>query len=431
MRNREPLSKHEREYLYLRKQAGASHAEVAKELGCSSETIRKRWQSYRRKQADKKRGRPLLGILSTFPAEISQKAIEFKTNHPHWGPANVLLELRNHFGDTQMRLPSPSRLSALFKVRCPQAIQQRRKHPKPAAPPSLVRHVHQRWQIDAKEDIRLENGEIASILNIRDPTGAIMIASQAFLTTLTQTTYRKITFPEIQNTLRLAFAEWGRPAEIQTDHETVFAGPIQSDFPMPFTLWLIGLGIRHQLSRSRCPTDQAHVERNHRTMKEMCWVDQPPKDLVDFQWQLDQTRYRYNWKFPSHAANCQGQPPLVHNPQAVSSGRPYQILSELDLFDLPLVDNYLSQFCWIRKLDVNGVAWLGNQVYYLGKTHKSQFLSIRFEPENRSFAFSDTNGNLIKNLLAKGLSKEDLTGLIPSPIQLGLPLQLTLPWVGV
>ena len=432
MRNREPLSQIEREYIYLRKQAGASHAEVAKELGCSPETIRKRWKAYRREKADTKRGRPRSGILSTYPDEISHKAIEIKMAHPHWGPANVLLELHSNFGDTQIRLPSSSRLSALFKAQCPQVIQHRRKHPEPAGPPSPILYVHQCWQIDAKENIRLENNEIASIMNIRDPAGALMIASQAFQTTLTDTTYRKITFLEIQNTLRLAFAEWGRPAEIQTDLETVFAGPIQSDFPMPFTLWLRGLGINHRLSRNRRPTDQAHVERNHRTMGDMSWKDQHPKGLVDFQCQLDQTRHRYNWRFPSHAANCQGQPPLVHDPQAIFSGRPYHILGELDLFDLSLVDVFLSQFSWTRKLDVNGVAWLGNQIYYLGKSRKSQSVSICFEPGDLNFAFHDKKGTLIGVLPAKGLSKEDITGLISTPmIRSSFQLQLTLPWVGV
>jgi hypothetical protein len=431
MGKRHPLDLSEKELLYRRKQEGVSHAEVAHEIGCAPETVRKHWRAYRRELTKRKRGRPASGLLSTYPPEVVQKAVELKQAHPHWGPANVLLELRKHFGDSPASLPSPSRMSALFKARCPKAVQ---RHGKPAGaspPPPVARQVHQCWQIDAKEAIKLKDGEVASYLDIRDPVSAVMIASQAFLTTLTPTTHRKITFREIQVALRLAFSNWGRPAEIQTDHEDVYAGAHQSDFPMPFTLWLLGLGIRHCFSRDRCPTDQPHIERNHRTLGDMSWKDQPPQDLADFQQQLDTCRTRYNQEFPSHASDCQGQAPLVRHPQAVFSGRPYQTSSEWDAFDMTAVDQYLAQFRWVRKADSQGVAFVGNHPYVLGKKYKCQSVLVRFHPEQRCFSFETEQAELIKNLPAVGLEKSDFTGLIPLPHQIGLPVQLTLPWVGV
>lgn len=428
MEKRAPLSLAEKDYLYRRKQAGASHAEVAQELHCARETVRKKWQAFRRGQPQPKRGRPSLGILSTYPAEISQKAIEIKKAHACWGPANVLLELQSYFGERYPSLPSPSRLSALFKAQCPQAVQSHQpSQPPEHPPPVVVARVHQRWQLDAKEKIHLGDGEFASLLEIRDPVGALMIASQAFLTTLTPSTYRKLTWPEIQASLRQAFSQWGRPAEIQTDHEDVYAGANRSDFPMPFTLWLVGLGIRHVFSRSRRPTDQPQIERNHRTLAELTWKNQPPTDLENLQRQLEAGRARYNQRYPAQAANCQGLPPLVRHPQAVHSGRPYQVQSELALFDLQAVDHYLAQFCWVRKVDQNGILYLGNLRYYLGKGHPSQAVKIRFQPERRAFRFETEAGEWIKTLPAKGLEKADLTGLIPGGCFAKTPLQLTLP----
>lgn len=431
MVKRQPIDLAEKEYIYLRKMGGASHAKVAQELGCSSETIRKHWRAYRRGFVKRKRGRPASGVLSTYPAEISQKAIELKRDHPHWGPANVLLELHRYFRESHASLPSPSRLSVLFKAQCPEAVQRYTKPKGPPPPPLPTRQVHQCWQIDAKECIKLGDGEIASLLEIRDPVSALMIASQAFLTTHTPGTYRKIALEEVRSTLRQAFSEWGRPAEIQTDHEGVYAGSNQSDFPTIFTLWLVGLGIHHLFSRDRRPTDQSHIERNHRTIGDMSWKDQPPRDLVDLQQQLDACRLRYNLEFPSHASDCQGQPPLVCHPQAVCSGRPYQLQSEWNLFDLPAVDQYLAQFQWVRKADANGVSFLGNHPYYLGRKYKQQCVFVRFLPEERSFSFHSEQGEWIKTLPATGLDKSDLSALTPQLLELEFAFQLTLPLVGV
>lgn len=428
MSTRQPLSAPEKEFLYRRKQAGASHAEVARELGCARETVRKHWQAYRRDRQPRKRGRPARGILSSYPVEVADRAVALKQAHPHHGPANILLDLRQQYAG---RLPSPSRLSALFKARCPQAVQPWKRRPRPAAPPPLTIQAHQRWQVDAKEKIRLRSGDFASILDVRDPAGALMIAAQAFETTLTASTYRKLTLAEIQATLRTAFEAWGRPAEIQTDHENVYAGANQSDFPMPFTLWLVGLGIQHYFSRERCPTDQPQIERNHRTLAEMSWKDQPPTDLADLQQQLDTCRTRYNQQFPAHAADCQGQPPLVCHPQATTSGRPYARVWEAQLFNLDLVDQYLAQARWVRKADLHGVVFLGNRPYCLGKGCKGQRVRIQFLPADRCFHFQTEPGEPIAVLPAQGLDESDLIGPDLDPVPLALPLQLPLPWVGV
>ena len=57
----------------------------------------------------------------------------------------------------------------------------------------------------------------------------------------------------------------------------------EADFPSQFTLWLVGLGIRHIPSRDRRPTDQGHIERNHRTLAEMSWADSHFADVAQLQ----------------------------------------------------------------------------------------------------------------------------------------------------
>jgi len=427
---RPPLTRAEQEELIQRKHAGASHAAVAQALHCAPETVRKHWKRLRHGLIRRKRGRPARGILSTYPELIRQTALSLKTRHPHWGPANVLIALRKQPALLGERLPSGSRLSALFKADCPEAVQShqpRKGSGRRAVKPAVA---HQRWQIDTKEKIRLGDGELASSLEIRDPVSAVMIAAQAFLTTRTPHTCRKLSLDEIRSSLRWAFGTWGQPVQIQTDHEDVYAGAPQSDFPMPFTLWLVGLGIEHVFSRRNRPTDQPHIERNHRTLGDLSWKDQPPRDLADLQAQLDTDCARYNQEYPAHAADCQGQPPLVRHPEAVYSGRPFPLGSEWTTFSLERVDHYLAQFHWVRKVDSNGCVFLGDQRYSLGRTYRSQRVSAHYVPAQRAFRFDTEQGAWIKTLPAKGLEKTDLTGLIPQDLPVGVVVQLTLPWGG-
>lgn len=425
---RPSLTQAERDYLIQRKQAGASHAEVAQELRCAPETVRKQWKNFRRGNTRRKRGRPASGILSTYPEPIRQAALSLKTSHPHWGPANVLIELHKHPELIGQRLPSVSRLSALFKRHCPEAVQSHLPRKGSATQAIKPAVAHQRWQIDTKEKVCLGDGELASILEIRDPVSAVMIAAQAFLTTSTPNTCRKLSLDEIRNTLREAFGKWGKPVQIQTDHEDVYAGAPQSDFPMPFRLWLVGLGIEHVLSRRNRPTDQPHIERNHRTLGDLSWKDQPSRDLAELQNHLDADCNRYNQEYPAQAADCQGQPPLVRHPEAIYSGRPFPAGSEWAVFSLERVDHYLAQFHWVRKVDVNGCIFLGHHRYSLGRAYQSQQVSVHYVPEKRAVRFDTQQGAWIKTLPAKGLEKSDLTGLIPQELPAGVVVQLPLPW---
>ena len=425
---RPSLTQAERDYLIQHKQAGASHREVAQELHCAPETVRKQWKHFRAGNTRRRRGRPVGGILSTYPELMRQMALSLKMSHPHWGPANVLIELRKHPELGSQRLPSVSRLSALFKRHCPEAVQShlpRKGSATQAVKPAVA---HQRWQIDTKEKIRLGDGELASILEIRDPVSALMVAAQAFLTTRTSTTCRKLGLDEIRATLRWAFATWGKPVQIQTDHEDVYAGAPQSDFPTLFTLGLVGLGIEHVLSRRNRPTDQPHIERNHRTLGDLGWKDHPPANLPDLQAQLDADCARYNQEYPAQAADCQGQPPLVRHPEALHSGRPYSAECEWISFSLESVDHYLARLTWVRKVDVNGCLFLGDHRYSLGRVYRSQRVSARFVPEQRAFCFETEQGAWIKTIPAKGLEKSDLTGLIPQELPVGWAVQLSLPW---
>jgi transposase-like protein len=425
-----PLSEAEKGLISQRKEQGNSLQKIAEELACAYETVRKWWHCQRDHRALRQRGRPKQGVLSTFPAQVIAEAIAIKQAHPHWGPPNVKVELRKRLSEPGLDLPSDARLSVLFKMECPQAVQSRVRRAYPEKSSGQVRQPHIRWQIDAKEAVRIGENDFANILDVRDPAGALMIASQAFLTT-SKKHWRELTMTEIQNTLRQAFHTWGKPLEIQTDRETVYVGSSDHNFPSPFTLWLVGLGIKHIVSRSHRPTDQAQVERNHRTLADMAWIDQHYDHLSQLQAALDDHCQRYNECLPVEAAGCHGQPPLAVHPEARFSGRPYHLALEWQQFDMRRVDQYLSQYVWVRQVTGNGVVSFGAQHYYVGRAYIGQRISGQFIPETRSFRFQTADGTLIRELPAKRLDKGDILGFIPVEETLPVGYQFPLPFVGV
>ena len=74
-----------------------------------------------------------------------------------------------------------------------------------------------------------------------------------------------------------------------------------------FTLWLVGLGIEHIVSRSRHPTDQPHVERSHRTLKERTLENQEFESAEALQKQVDADWQELNAACPSRAPGCGGR----------------------------------------------------------------------------------------------------------------------------
>jgi len=423
-----PLTLAEKQIIREKKNGGVSLRQISIELRCSFQTVRKWWRILRDQRPVRQRGRPKRGALSTYPLRISEKAVEVKKAHPHWGPEMVKLELKKAFGLSDQDLPSAARLSVLFKQRCPEAVQLREPRMLPPPEPK-VGFVHQRWQMDAKEGIPI-GAERVNVQEIREVYSGLMIASQAFVTT-TPTRWRRLNRAEHQQVLRQAFSLWGLPSELQTDNDGEFVNPHDRSFPSPFTLWLVGLGVTHVLSRPHRPTDQPQVERNHRTQGDFVWKDQTFEQVAQFQQALDDHCQLYNHQFPSQSAHCHGVPPLVAFPTARTTGRPYHPDLEWEMFDLDRVDAFLAGFIWTRNVAKNGMVYLGDQYYYVGYKKKSQPIAIRFVPASRSFHFQAADGSDFIDLPALGLEKEHLIGSIPAhiPIQLGFQYALPLPGV--
>lgn len=425
----------EREQIYQQKQSGQTIPQIAQALGLSTACVRKWWRRGRDEGLmgllGRKRGRPVCGILSKFSAEVRRGSVKLKREHKRWGANRVLLEMRNDPALSILSLPSRSRLYPYFRQECPDCISVWTQHIKVPVP-ALATAVHEVWQVDHQEGHYLRDGSIATVCNIRDPYGAVMIASQAF-SVKTKLHWRKLTWEEVRQVLRTGFTEWHTlPDSVLTDNEMGLGGNPNDPFPSWLSLYLAGLGIRHNFIRSHRPTDQPQVERNHRTLDGLTDDEHSRQDLLHFQQALNQERCLYNHQFPSRASDCNGLPPLQAHPALLRPRRLFQPEWEVLLFDLQRVYDFLAAFTFERKVNRNGQVTLKGHHYTVGLAHKEKTICVRLDACTQEWVFfvrdeQDQEQELNRRKLF-GIDFEALTGLVRAQDISSLPtIQLTLP----
>jgi len=433
MPNRPPLTPAERQQIYRAKLRGCTRAEIAAELNCSVETVGKWWRLAREQGRSAlaiiRRGRPATGILSHFAPSLIAQALSLKRANPRWGPARVLVELQQDPALQDLALPSRSRLAVLFKTECPECVGLRRPKAKPssASRPPAPSAVHECWQLDMQEGIRLLDGRIATICTLRDVVGAAILAAQAFDVTSSRR-YRKLNWQEVRGVIRSAATRWETlPDALQTDNEVCLAGQPTDQAPSHLTLWLRGLGVLHQFSRPRQPTDQAQIERTHRTLDNFTGLLDGLADLSNLQVRLDAEREQYNALFPSRASDCAGRPPLSAHPELCQPRRRYRPEWEQQLFNEQQVYDYLASFSLERKVSQVGQIQLGGRSLGVGRAYAGQTLTICCDPSARQWLVRSDNGLVVAQLPIQGFDRASLTG-IPDETLLELPpIQLTLP----
>jgi transposase len=433
--NQKKLTQAEREQIYLLKRTGQTFPQIAQALDISPACVRKWWRRGRDQGMlgllERKRGRPIAGALSTFSPQVRETSLKLKREHKRWGANRVLIELQKDPALSGLALPGRNRLYAFFHQECPECLSIWTHH-KEVPPTPDATAVHEEWQVDHQEGHRLLDGSIATVCNIRDPYGAAMIASQAF-SVKTEKHWRKLTWEEVRQVLRAGFVEWQTlPDSVLTDNEMGLGGNPNDPFPSWLSLYLAGLGIKHNFIRSHQPTDQPQVERNHRTLDGLTEDESSRQDLASFQQSLDRERQLYNYEFPCRASDCGGYPPLQAHPELTHPRRPYQAELEAILFDMRRVYHYLAGFTFERKVNRNGQVTLKGHHYTVGLAHKEKQILVRLDEQTQEWIFLERDEQGQEQELNRrplfGLDFFSLTGLEkPECLAYLPPIQLTLP----
>jgi len=420
----------QRRSFYERHLRGETYQQIADSEQVSKECVRywcRRLRDGESYQTTYRRGPT--GLLSQFDPLVCYCILRLRLEHPRWGPDRILTRLRKRLALRGMDLPGASSIGR-YLHQWPRFRRRRRAHLVRKRPKTPTR-VHQRWQMDFKMGIQIADRRLVNLYTVRDPVGEAMIGAFVFPAGRAGQTPKAVTLEQTRMVLRTCFARWDTlPEEVQTDGEPVLIGKPGDPFPTSFTLWLKGLGIDHVVIRPGRPTDNAEIERSHRTINDYAIVGNEDADLTQLQHILDQAVYELNYELTSRAEGCAGRPPIQAHPELLQPRRPFQPEWELAWFDLQRVDQYLSTLTWERKVDKQGRITLGgrHERYTVGKAFTHQQILVRFDPSDRHFVFSsvDAPDEEIGRQPARNWEMEDLTGLATWPVELG-PQQLPLP----
>ena len=203
--------------------------------------------------------------------------------------------------------------------------------------------------------------------------------------------------------IRSAFARWETlPDALQTDNEVCLGGQPSDPAPSQLTLWLIGLGVEHRFIRPHTPTDQAQIERTHRTLDGFVGLPDPRLDVGQLQQRLDIEREQHNRCFPSRASDCAGRPPLVAHPELLRPRRPYRLECERQLFDLQRVYDYLATIRLERKVSSTGQIQLRGQSRGVGRALGGQTVIVQCDAEAHEWVVHQADGLELKRLPSVG-----------------------------
>lgn len=393
------------------KLAGNTIAEIAEKTGWSFYCVRHWWRQFREggREAlapeDKRKPR---GLMSKFPGVVRFAMLRIKKEHPGWGAPVARLQATKDLNMSMEELPSVSTIEkywAQYKRRLYKRHRQRYPVEK-SEPKSKPEEPHERWQADFKIKMQVPGLGKADVFNVRDDASPVKIGS--FVRPSGEWDDRRV-----QDALRKAFARWGLCDRFQTDRDTRLVSVKRNPFPTRFILWLIGLGIEHEIAKSALAN--GCVERFHRTWFDRVIAGSSYDDLSQLQACSDQALDWINEELPSRGRNCQGRPPLQAYPEARLPRRPFNIDEELHIFSIQRVYEYLSTQSWWRTVSKVGQTGIAGHYYTVGLAYARQDVKFTFDPQTMEFVVNDVLDVEIKRIQPINLTVEDITGLIPDP----------------
>ena len=219
-----------------------------------------------------------------------------------------------------------------------------------------------------------------------------------------------LTMRDVQNDLRQVFTQWGLPDAIRMDRDSLFVGSARLEWPGTLLLWLVGLGIQPLINRAFRPTDNAMVERSHRTWKGDVLVGGRFADLLVLQAHSDQALEDRRCHLPSRHKGCNRHPPVQAYPDLLVPRRRYQVHQERTLFDCQRGDRYLSQWTWRRQVDVTSKISLANRNHLVGRPYHAQVVKVRFDPPSRAFICTLVDQTEIARLYLPEVSVDHILG---------------------
>lgn len=234
---------------------------------------------------------------------LRQLIIEFRLEHPTWGPRKIVAGLeRRHRG---LQLPVPSTVGGILAA---EGLVLRRLHrhrtggPR-AQPFGEVKEPNDLWCIDHKGEFNVERARCYP-LTLTDAHSRYLLACKAC-----PSTAGRYLWP----TLQRVFAEQGLPRRLRSDNGPPF-GSVGIGGLSRLTVYLMRLGIRQEFITPGAPQENGIHERMHRTLKQEA-VLPPGSSWSQQQRRFDAFSSEYNRERP-HEALSMKTPSEIYRPSA-------------------------------------------------------------------------------------------------------------------
>ena len=406
----------ERVDIVERHRAGETLSAIAMHLDLNRYTVRKWWRAYRDRGwaglQPKPKGPSKVGPMGRFDPIVKYVALRLKREHPAWGPDMLRLHMSRRPSLQGVRLPKNTALWSYLHQFGARLVQpQRLSTTRPSCPVLRAAEPHQCWQMDFKGDEVVAGCHCAVA-----PWAVSDEASGAPLACRIHALKRKgnragLTVRHVQDDLRHTFARWGLPDALRMDRDPLFVGDTRLQWPGTLLLWLVGLGLQPIINRAYRPTDNAMIERFHRTWKGDVLTGGQFTDLAVLQARSDQALHDRCFHLPSRHRGCRRTPPAIAYPTLTSSRRDYTPATERVLFDLKRVDAYLARWTWRRFIDISGQISLANRNHHVGYRYREQVVKVRFDPDTREFVCTSADGKELKRLVVPEVSQDHILGL--------------------
>lgn len=225
---------------------------------------------------------PRTQALST-DAETVFEIVEWKRNHPRWGPDKIQAKL------AAVHENAPSVRTVARILTRVGLVKKRRVRSKPlarpaTAPNTTTKSPNELWTIDFKGWWLTGDKKRCEPLTIRDQFSRFVFAVQ-ILSSNTSACVREV-FEEL-------FDKYGLPDAILSDNGSPFGCTRALGGLTRLSAWFVSLGIEVRFSRPGCPQDNGAHERMHNDIR-FDLEDDPSDTLVAQQSACDAWRHEFN-----------------------------------------------------------------------------------------------------------------------------------------
>lgn len=413
--NRRDTTHAERIEMVERHLAGETLQEIADSLQLNRYTVRKWWRIYRQKGwvgiEPKAMGPPQVGALGHYDPMVKYVALRLKRKHPRWGMSVLRLHMQRRPSLQGLRIPGETALwNYVHQFGSRLTMPRRLQTTRPALKPIRANEPHACWEIDFKGDERVSGcGIVVAPFAVTDETSGVSLA-RIIHVLVAKGNREGLTMRLVQKDLRQIFTKWGLPDAIRMDRDSILVGSTRLEWPSILILWLLGLGIQPVINRAYRPTDNAQVERSHRTWKGDVLIGEGYDDAEAIQIASDQCLEDRCFHLPSRRRGCNGLPPALAFPNLTQPRRPYHSELERGIFDLEPVDAYLAQWQWQRIVDSSAKISLGGCTYRVGKPYQRKIVKLKFDPATRDVVCFTIDGVEIKRFQVADFSPDYILG---------------------